>query len=146
MRYQPKRNINPNVIIGREKSLILRNYKHIECKINNGILYCYGKYQPAEESNIYSYRVKYRPFSSPVTIVTNPLIEYNDDIHMFPKDNSLCLFHKTDMVWNSMQCHLYDTIIPWTHEWFVFYELYQLYGKWMHPYVPHKKTDKMKGN
>ncbi|MGZ3776280.1 MAG: hypothetical protein ACXVI9_01405, partial [Mucilaginibacter sp.] len=65
-------------------------------------------------------------------------IEYHDDIHMYYDDLSLCLYHKTDLTWDA-DCHLYDTIIPWTQEWFVFYELWKLTGEWLHPFVSHKK-------
>lgn len=141
MAYYKKYRPNPIVIVNIEKKLIQKHYDFLDCKIINGILYCYGKYQPTEESITYSYRVKYAPSTKPKVMITNPVIAYNDDIHMYPQDNSLCLYHKTDLVWNSSH-HLYDTIIPWTHEWFVFYELYQFTGKWLHPEVQHKKGDK----
>jgi len=144
IKYQLKKRINPIVIIGKEKSLIMKHYSHIKCDIKNGVLYCYGTCQPTEQSEIYSYRIKYKPFSSPVTTITSHKIEYNDDIHMFPKNNSLCLYHKSDMIWDSTYHHIYDTIIPWTHEWFLFYELYLLTGKWLHPFVPH--NNKIKNN
>lgn len=128
---------NPNVTLGIERSLITRHYSFIRCIIRNGILYCYGHYQPTELSPTYNYRIKYHPDKVPVVIITSHKIEYDDDIHLYVDDNSLCLFHKTDLQWNR-RCHLYDTIIPWTHEWFVFYELYQITGEWLHPYVPHK--------
>ena len=146
MKFQQKKKINPSAIIGREKSLIIKNYNHIECKVRSGVLYCYGLFQPTDESDVYSYRIKYKPYSRPVTTITSHKIEYNDDIHMFPKDNSLCLYHKTDMVWDSSHHHIYDTIIPWTHEWFVYYELYLLCGEWLHPFVSHKIGNKEKEN
>lgn len=142
MGYTKNNKRSPFTIIGSEKSLIKRHYEHIECTIKNGVLYCYGACQPTSESDIYKYRIKYKPDSTPITTVTSHAIEYNDDIHMFPKNNSLCLYHKTDMVWDSSIHHLYDTIIPWTHEWFVFYELYKLRGKWLHPFVSHKSNTK----
>lgn len=141
MNYFKKQHINPIAIAFREAKLIKEHYSFLECKVQNGGLYCYGKYQPSDESNTYLYRIKYIPDNRPVVKVVEPSIEYNDDIHMYPRDNSLCLYHSTDLVWNS-SCHLHDTIIPWTHEWFVFYELYLLTGKWLHPFIPHKREDK----
>jgi len=142
MKFQKKNSVNPISILGREKSLIKKNYEMIECKIQNGSLYCYGSYQPTENSITYSYRIKYDPTKSPKIYVTNPVIQYHDDIHMYPKDNCLCLYHKTDLVW-STEDHLFDTIIPWTHEWFLFYEIYLITGKWEHPFVDHKRTNKV---
>jgi hypothetical protein len=144
MAFHKSKKTNPLAIIGAEKSLLNRHYKFINFKIKNGVLYCYGSFQPTTESDTYSYRIKYKPFSSPVTTVTSHDIKYNDDIHMFPDNNSLCLYHKSDMVWDSTIHHLYDTIVPWTHEWFVFYELYKLCGKWLHPEVKHNSRKKKK--
>lgn len=141
MKYFRTKHCNPIAIAEREAHLVMENYGFIICKIQNGGLYCYGNYQPTLESEIYHYRVKYIPSNRPVVTLTNPIIEYSDEIHMYPKDNSLCLYHSSDLVWNSTS-HLHDTIIPWTHEWFVFYELYLFTGKWLHPAVPHKKDEK----
>lgn len=140
-KFQKKNIVNPMSVIGREKSLILKNYSMIECKIINGILYCYGTCQPSENSIVYSYRIKYDAEKSPRIYVTSPEIEYHDDIHMYPKDNCLCLYHKTDLIWSN-EYHLFDTIIPWTYEWFVFYEIYQITGKWEHPFEPHNRNNK----
>lgn len=141
-KYQPKQIVNYHAIVGKEKYLLQQNYDFLKCELQKGILYCYGKYQPTEYSISYQYRVKYDPTSSPKVTIRYPDIEFNDDIHMYPKDNSLCLYHKSDLVWNK-SCHLYDTIIPWTHEWFVFYELYKISGAWEHPFVAHRKGEKV---
>lgn len=142
MKYIKSKKSNPMANIGMEKSLIERHYNFINCKIQKGTLYCYGNFQPSEESDNYQYRIKYAPPLRPKVHVRHPIIEYNDEIHMYPKDNSLCLYHKSDMVWTSSTHHLYDTIIPWTHEWFVFYELFKIEGKWLHPFVPHQTDNK----
>jgi len=141
MKYYKKPPINPIIIVQREANLIKKYYEFIDCKVQNGVLYCYGNYKPTPESIEYHYRIKYIPSNRPVVKLTEPIIEYNDEIHMYPNDNSLCLYHSSDLVWDS-SCHLHDTIIPWTHEWFIFYELYLFTGKWLHPFVPHKKDDK----
>ncbi len=141
MKFFKTQHINPIAIIQREIHLIKKHYAFIECKFRNGGLYCFGNFQPTPESDIYQYKITYLPTNRPVVTLKNPLIEYNDDIHMYPEDNSLCLYHSSDFVWN-VKSHLHDTIIPWTHEWFVFYELYLFTGKWLHPFVPHKKGEK----
>lgn len=141
MAFHKKYRPNPIVIVNVEKKLIEKHYDFLDCKINKGILYCYGYYKPTEESITYSYRIKYAPLSKPKVTVTNPIISHNDDIHMYD-DTSLCLYYPKDMTWDCTSHHLYETIIPWTHEWFVFYELYQFTGKWLHPEVLHKKGEK----
>lgn len=134
--YFNKRKTNYFAVIGLEKSLILKNYDFLKIEQKGATLFCYGEYQPSKFSIIYKYRIKYTPPNGPKVTVTEPKIKYSDDIHMYPNDNSLCLYHKTDLIWDT-DYHLYDTIIPWTLEWFVFYELYLITGKWEHPYVPH---------
>ncbi|MEQ6119947.1 hypothetical protein [Reichenbachiella sp. MALMAid0571] len=134
--------VTNSVIVGRESSLIRRNFPFLETKLQNGILYCYGEYQPTEYSVTYKYRIKYNGFRSPSVTVLDPFIEYNDDIHMYPQNRSLCLYHKTDLVWDTQKHHIHELIVPWTHEWFIFYELYLLSGKWEHPFVAHNKNEK----
>ncbi|HXB42371.1 MAG TPA: hypothetical protein VNZ49_17665 [Bacteroidia bacterium] len=137
MKFHNKPGINYFAVVAREKALLLKHYSFLKCEIKGNVLYCYGSCQPAEGCVVYNYRIKYDPSTKPVVTVTSPLIVYNDDIHMYPSDNSLCLYHKSDLYWTS-DTHLFNTIIPWTHEWFVFYELWKLTGRWLHPFVPHK--------
>jgi hypothetical protein len=58
---------------------------------------------------------------------------------MFPKDKALCLYHpeSDDFLWEPKKHHIHNTIVPWTLEWFIFYELYSITGKWEHPFHPH---------
>lgn len=137
-KFQKNKKNNPSIILGLEKKLITKNYSMLDCKIKKGVLNCYGFCQPTSTSANYKFRITYNAKTSPSVYVSHPEIEYNDDIHMFPQDNSLCLYHKTDLIWNS-SCHLFDTIIPWTYEWFLFYEIYLITGEWEHPFVKHKR-------
>lgn len=141
MIHQKSQKMNTMAILGLEKSLIERNYTFLNCRIENGILYCYGSYQPSEFSVKYDYRIKYNGVSKPNVQIRSPKIKYDDNIHMYPNDNSLCLFHSSDLIWSS-KSHLFNTIIPWMHEWFVFYEIYKITGKWEHPFVPHINGEK----
>ncbi|MCF6167085.1 hypothetical protein [Lutibacter sp.] len=129
-----------NTVIKKEVEKINFYYDFLNCKIENRKLVCTGKTKPTATSEEYSFRIIYDGENSPKVFVDNPVIEYNDDIHMYPTDNSLCLYHKTDLInerWSNKNYSLFDTIIPWTLEWFVFYELYLITGKWEHPFVPH---------
>ncbi len=124
-------------ILNLEKHLLEKNYNFLQVKTANGVLTCKGYCQPSDYSPIYYYKVKFDPNKYPKVYVTNPIIEYHDDIHMYKDDKSLCLHYPKDFSWTS-NSRLYNTIIPWTHEWFLFYELYQIEGKWLHPFVNHK--------
>lgn len=130
-----------NRILKKEVNLIAKHYSFLEYKITKGVLVCKGVSQPTLYSEKYNFRIIYDGFNAPKIYVDSPQIEYNDDIHMFPKDNSLCLYHKSDLInekWDYRIYNLYNTIIPWTMEWFVFYELYLISGKWEHPFVEHR--------
>lgn len=131
-------------ILSRERKYIKANYEFLKCSINKNKLKCKGVVKPTQMSREYKIEIVYNGINSPKVFVVDPVIEYNDDIHMFPKDKSLCLYHsETDnFYWNSEKHHLYDTIIPWTLEWFVFYELYLITGKWEHPFVDHRQLKK----
>ena len=137
-KYYSSPKIIPLGIIHREKKLLENHYDFINCHIKKSILYCIGIFKPTEFSIKYTYLIKYDGINKPSIYMINPKIEYNDNIHMYPKDNSLCLFHRSDMIWKQHH-HLYKTIIPWTHEWIVFYELYNITGKWEHPEIRHGK-------
>ena len=125
----------------REKSLIS---KHYDCftniSISNDTLTCTGWLQPSELSIKYKIKIIYHPDSTPKVYVKEPNIEYNDEIHMY-SDKRLCLYYPKEMPWNNTM-HLTHTIIPWTAEWLIFYELYQIHGVWLHPSVPHKIGEK----
>lgn len=102
------------------------------------MLLVHGFCQPSEFSVTYSYKVKLVPGKHPKVYVTDPVIVYDEEIHMYSDDNRLCLYYPKDFSWTS-ESRLFNTIIPWTHEWFVFYELYQITGKWQHPFVDHRR-------
>jgi len=129
-------------ILIREKKLIENNFDFLECNIKGDKLVCEGVCKPTPLSIVYKFKISYDGKSSPKVNVIEPQISYNDYIHMFPSDNSLCLYHSSDMIWDYKKNHLFDTIIPWTIEWFVFYEIYLITGKWEHPFVPHKSIKK----
>lgn len=127
-----------NYILIREKKLIEANFDFIKCKIKNQKLICEGVCKPTGLSVNYKFSIAYDGRLSPKVNVIEPTIEYNDDIHMFPSDNNLCLYHSSDMIWDFRKHNIFNTIIPWTIEWFIFYELYLITGKWEHPFVSHK--------
>lgn len=124
-------------ILIREKSYLESKYNFLECSITSNKLIVRGSFKPTDFSVTYSYRVEYDGLNSPKVFVEEPNIEYSDNIHMYPQDNSLCLYYPKDMKWDVKNHNLFDTIIPWTNEWFVFYEKYLISGKWEHPFVQH---------
>ncbi|MEO8400158.1 MAG: hypothetical protein ABI550_10175 [Ignavibacteriaceae bacterium] len=142
-KYIPKFSMNNTMLLFLEKHLLLKNYNFLEVKIIGNSLHCSGACQPSRCSIEYNYKVSYSPNKPPSVYPIYPKIKYNKEIHMYPQDDSLCLYYPYDFSWKS-NSHLYNTIIPWTHEWFVFYELYLISGKWLHPSVPHSGKNKIK--
>ena len=133
-------NLSLRVILIREKKLIESNYDFLKCTIKQNKLICKGVVKPTEYSKEYSIRIDYDGINSPKVYVIEPEIEYSDDIHIYPKEGNLCLYHQeTDnFYWDYRKHNIFDTIIPWSLEWFIFYELYRITGKWEHPFKPHR--------
>jgi hypothetical protein len=48
----------------------------------------------------------------------------------------LCLFDPRERSWSNRD-NLHETIIPWTAEWLVYYELFLISGVWHGPEAPH---------
>ncbi len=124
--------------VALEKHLLKKHYAFLKVKLYGGILECAGWCQPSVHSPVYTYKLTYTPNKPPKVIVISPKLPYDGNVHMY-SDGSLCLYYPKDYNWTPASSHLYDTIIPWTHEWFLFYELYQLTGEWKHPFVDHNK-------
>ena len=136
--YIPKRRLNNSHRLQLEKRLLEKHYTFLTCRIIGGVLFVYGSCRPGEYSITYAYKLKFVPGKPPKVYVTQPEIPYNDDIHLYADDNRLCLHFPNDYSWTD-DSHLFDTIIPWTHEWFLFYELYLLTGDWQHLFVSQRK-------
>jgi len=132
----PEKGQNPYVVSMLEKRLIEKNYDCFTCRVDRGgYLKAKGKITPTEYSATYDFIINYMPYSPPKVYIIKPKIEFDNDIHMY-KNGNLCLYYPGDMRWNS-SLHIYNTIVPWTAEWLIFYELYKISGEWEHPYVPH---------
>lgn len=141
--FIPKKHSNSAKLLSVEKHFLQKHFPFLEVKIQDTQLKCTGRCKPSPTSLEYTYVVKYIAGKHPNVFLLDPQISYNEDIHMYPENKSLCLHFSKDFSWTS-RSHLYDTIIPWTHEWFVFYELYTIHGIWFHPFVSHKPNQKIK--
>jgi hypothetical protein len=119
----------------KERSTIEANYDFLNCRITSNGLICEGVFTVPETSNDYEVRIIYSHPKHPEVFVINPKIEYKAKLHMY-KNGSLCLYYPKDNSYTSKSM-LYDTIIPWTSEWLIFYELYKRNGKWLGKYKHH---------
>lgn len=96
---------------------------------------CTGSIQPDLTSPKYLIRIRYKPGSAPSVMVLEPEIELCTDIHIY-KNGALCLYYPCDQPWRDTNL-IADTIIPWTAEWLVYYELYLITKKWEGPEIKH---------
>lgn len=132
MSFQSKPNIitkGNSLLLIHEEKLLQENYDFLETNIKDGVLFVYGTYN--QTGIEYRYRVRYDG-GIPKVVIRSPKLEYH--IHMY-KDNTLCLYYPKERKWDSIKDHLYNTIIPWTHEWILYYEIYRQTGIWEHPQV-----------
>ncbi len=112
-----------------EKNLIERRYPCFRCNPVNrktDSLICTGYIQPTEYSTHYKIRLVYPVWRIPKVYIVEPKVKQSVDIHIYPQGH-LCLYHPKETPWKDSH-HISHTIIPWTAEWLVFYELYQING------------------
>lgn len=119
----------------KERSAIEADFDFLNCRITSIGLICEGLFSVPETSNEYEVQIIYSHPNQPEVFVRNPQIEYKPELHMY-KNGSLCLYYPKDNSFTSKSM-LFDTIIPWTSEWLIFYELYRRKGKWLGKYKSH---------
>lgn len=134
-RYIPRRQEKPIVVFKREAKLIFEHYPKAHCDTSFRRLTCKIPIQPDSDSTTYMVRIQYDYMSPPKVKILNPIIKPSTKYHVYANGN-LCLYYPKEQPWD-YQNHLYDTIVPWVAEWLVFYELYQVCGKWLGPEQPH---------
>lgn len=98
--------------------------------IRRGELTCVLPIQPSPASQIYSARLRYRHRRRPRVTVIDPRLELHPDARALPHvyaGDELCLYYpgqwRHDML-------LAATIVPWTAEWLIHYELWLITGNW----------------
>lgn len=118
-----------------QKLLIEKRFPIFHCHLRHGVLECVGTMAPTEHSDSYTIRIRHTEWGIPEVRVVNPVIKPDSKFHMY-RDGSLCLYHPKTQPWLST-ANLHETIIPWTAEWLVYYELFQTEGKWLGVEAPH---------
>jgi hypothetical protein len=142
-KYNIPNNRNEYPILLRQKKHIEKHFHYLKCAISRNTLKCTGVLQPHCNCDSYSIRIIYEVGSKPKIYILNPKIDYNDDIHLY-NDNSLCLYHSTDLVWDDDKVLIANTVIPWISEWILFYEIWKITGKWLGAEIKHKPNEKKK--
>lgn len=94
-----------------------------------------GELQPTTLSIIYDIRVKYNIGCNPDIYVLRPYpLQLAKDATKIPhtynhEEQHLCLYHRRMNEWNESKM-IAKTIIPWTSEWLLHYEIWVTTGTW----------------
>jgi hypothetical protein len=94
-----------------------------------------GKLQPSELSMAYDVRIEYNLGKDPDVYVINPkpLLLAKEAAklpHIYDHEKQhLCIYHRRMNEWNKRKM-IAKTIIPWTCEWLLHYEIWVATGTW----------------
>ena len=124
-------------LLVHEQKMLESHYDFLSCKLRREkattILTVKGKYN--QTGTEYIYEITYDGICAPKVKILSPTL-IPDPPHVY-KDGSLCLYYPKEQPWICSRNALYSHIIPWTHEWILYYEIYLINGKWEHPEVKH---------
>jgi hypothetical protein len=86
---------------------------------------------PSSLSDTYRIRLEYSLEKSPKVVVEEPCLQERDGKkppHVY-REGSLCLYLPGAREWDDTML-LADTIVPWTSEWLLHYEIWLATGEW----------------
>lgn len=122
-----------------QKALVEKyfNWLNLSIDIKNKSLVGKGILKIGEKS--YSIQLSFSPFFPyryDRIFIQDKSIKYNDNIHLYAVDLSLCLYHPIidQPVLNKIPLF---KMIPWISEWIVFYEQWKKYGVWFGKEIKH---------
>jgi hypothetical protein len=109
--------------------------------IRRGELDCTTRLQPSPASQTYTVRLRYRHGRRPRVTVTDPPLQLHPGAgalpHVYPGDE-LCLYFPGEWQHDML---LAATVLPWTAEWLLHYELWLITGSWAGGGDTHEITD-----
>lgn len=126
-----------------QKILVERHFPCFKCDLHLGNLVCRGTITPSEGCASYEIQINHQKGGLPYVRIRKPIIpeESWGKVHVYPNGN-LCLYDPRERPWKWTD-NLHETIIPWTAEWLVFYELFLVGGKWLGPEAKHGTASKV---
>ena len=113
----------------RESCLLDELFPQGRLMLRAGVLRWTGELQPSEISRSYSVEVQYDALRAPRVFVRRPRLTTDRDGHLphINRNGSLCL-HEPGQ-WEPGH-PIARTIVPWTCEWLLHYELWLATGEW----------------
>lgn len=98
--------------------------------VRGGELTCDFRLRPSPVSRTYTVHLIYRHGQRPRVTITDPELALHPGAttvpHVYP-GNELCLYYPGQ--WNGSML-LANTILPWTAEWLLHYEVWLVIGRW----------------
>ncbi|TDE25144.1 hypothetical protein [Actinomadura sp. 6K520] len=126
MARTPTRAINP----ARQLTAIRSVLPAATGTVRKGRLDCILPIQPSPASQTYMVRLRYQHGRHPQVTVSDPELTLHPDAqtlpHVYPGDQ-LCLYYPGEWRHDML---LATTILPWTAEWLMHYELWLITGRW----------------
>lgn len=89
-----------------------------------------GQLQPTVASSVYDVEVVYAAFDYPSVRVNDPPLKPDREgrlPHFFHDEGTLCLHERHE--WHPDML-LIETILPWSAEWLIYYEIWLATGQW----------------
>ena len=126
MASTPPRAIN----LGLQMAAIKAVIPAAQGTVRGGELVCTVPLQPTPVSRCYMARIVYRHRRRPCVTITEPPLTLHPRAtappHIYP-GGDLCLYLPGEWKENMLLAH---TILPWTSEWLLHYELWLVTGRW----------------
>lgn len=114
-----------------QQFLLKKQFPYSECRISRSELTWLGTLLPTPISSCYRVQLSYKLNGSPKVEVISPSLERREGKkppHLYRGDR-LCLYLPRIGEWNKNML-LSETIIPWTSEWLLHYEIWLATGEW----------------
>jgi hypothetical protein len=126
MASTPTRAVNP----ARQLTAIRSVLPAATGMVRSGKLDCVMPIQPSPAGRTYTVRLRYQHGRRPRVTVIDPQLTLHPDAqalpHVYPGDE-LCLYYPGEWRCDML---LATTILPWTAEWLMHYELWLITGRW----------------
>jgi hypothetical protein len=123
-----------------QKALVEHHFPCFRCQLYRNRLTCKATICPSPDCDRYLIRIRYDYEKVPRVEIRQPKITPSSKIHMYGC-GALCLYDPRETPWQRTD-NVHEKIIPWIAEWLVYYELYQIYGKWLGPEAQHGPNGK----
>ena len=111
-----------------QKYHIDKNYSCFKTSVVKGKMICSGEIQPTPDCEKYKVRIEFFSGLQPQVYIKSPNLLLNKDIHVY-NEGFLCLFDPSETRWKDT-LKISEYTIPWLVEWILYYELWNMTGKW----------------